>query len=82
MAFFITARIDDHVVSVSAETAAEAFAEAVDWHVKRLVGVTISNGLRSYSVAEFSEAMALSEVAGTISSSVGQEQSLAQTAPN
>lgn len=77
MAFIITARIDDHVVSASAKTAKEAFAEAVDWQVKRLAGVTISNGLRSYSVAEFSEAMALSEVAGTISSSVGQEQSLA-----
>jgi hypothetical protein len=45
MPFFVEACIDDHYLSVTAASAKQAFAEAVDWHIaKRLVGVTITDG--------------------------------------
>ncbi|HEY9453466.1 MAG TPA: hypothetical protein VIR82_12385 [Bradyrhizobium sp.] len=67
MPFFVEAYIDDHKLTVIAETAKKAFAEAIDWHVaKQLAGVSISDGIRSYSIAEFSSAMALMEIASTI----------------
>ena len=66
MAYLITANVDDHVVTVNARTAKEAFAKAVDWQVaKQLADVTISDGSNDYSIADFSEAMAHSEIAAT-----------------
>ncbi|HMM87984.1 MAG TPA: hypothetical protein PKA25_02295 [Bradyrhizobium sp.] len=59
--------MDDHKLSVVFETAKLAFAEAVDWCVvSGLNDVSISDGIRSYTIAEFSEATALREMAETI----------------
>ena len=66
MTFFVEAYIDDHKLTLTAQTAKEAFAEAIDWHVKRLDGVTIRDGGTSYSVAEFATVMALLEIENTI----------------
>lgn len=66
MPFIVEALVDDHRLTVTAHTAKSAFATAVDWHVKKLPCVTISDGARTYSIAEFSEAMALIEIADTI----------------
>jgi len=45
----------DHRLSVTTETAKDAFAKAVEWHVaERLSNVTISDGNKSYTVSEFS----------------------------
>lgn len=49
------------------ETAKEAFAEAVEWQGdERFTGVTISDGSKSFTIAEFASEMALTEIANTI----------------
>ena len=63
--FSVQAYLDDHRLSVTTETAKDAFAKAVEWHVERLSNVTISDGNKSYTVSEFSSAMALQQIADT-----------------
>ena len=67
MPFLVQATIDDHTLAVTIETAKEAFAKAVEWHVvHKMAGITITDDVRSYSIAEFSSAMALGEIANTV----------------
>ena len=67
MSFSVKARQDDHTLRVTAETAKEAFEKAVEWHVvKKFTHVSISDGIKSYSIVEFSSIMALQEIARTI----------------
>jgi hypothetical protein len=67
MSFSVSAYLDDHLVSVTTETAKEAFAKAVEWHVVgKLTDVSISDGITSYSIGGFASAMALQEIAKTI----------------
>ena len=55
MPFSVKACVDDHTLTVTAETAQEAFAKAVEWHVvEKLHDVSISDGVESYSITEFS----------------------------
>ena len=55
MPFSVKAYLDDHGLTISAETAQEAFAKAVEWHVVgRFSDVTISDGIKSYSLEDFS----------------------------
>lgn len=62
MPFTVKARIDGHVISARVKTAKAAFAKAVDWQVaKQLDDVVISDGRNDFSIAEFSEHMALIE---------------------
>jgi hypothetical protein len=64
--FLVQAYIGDHALSISAETAKDAFAKAIEWHVVgRLIDISISDGTRSYSIAEFALVMALAEIAST-----------------
>ena len=66
MPFEVTARVDDHAVTVTAETAKEAFAKAVEWHVvHRFTDVTISDGIKTSSIVEFASRLALLEIANT-----------------
>jgi hypothetical protein len=66
MIFHVHAYVDDHVLKSTAKTAKEAFAKAIEWHVVgRLTDVSISDGNRSYSIAEFASVMALAEIANT-----------------
>ena len=66
MIFHVHAYVDDHVLKSTAKTAKEAFAKAIEWHVVgRLTGISISDGNRSYSIAEFASVMALAEIANT-----------------
>ena len=67
MPFSVQAYIDDHRLSVTTETAKDAFAKAVEWHFERLSNVTISDGNKSYTVSEFSSVMALWYVDSTLS---------------
>jgi hypothetical protein len=68
MPFLVQADIDDHRLAVTSETAKEAFAKAVEWHVaEQLSNVTISDGTKSYTVSEFSSVMALWYVDSTLS---------------
>ena len=55
MPFSVEAYLNNHALTVSAETAQEAFAKAVEWHVVgRFSDVTISDGIKSYSLEDFS----------------------------
>ena len=59
--------IDDCKLTATARTARKAFAEAIEWHiVRQFIGVCICDGGRNYSIADFSEAMALQEIADTM----------------
>jgi hypothetical protein len=59
MPFSVKAYIDDHILTFEAETAKEAFAKAVEWHVvNNLADVSISDGIKTYSIAEFSSVIA------------------------
>ena len=67
MSFSVQAYADDHALTVTAETAKEAYAKAVEWHfVEGFADVSISNCNKSYSIAEFSSTMALLEIANTV----------------
>lgn len=69
MLFHVHASVDDHVLKAAAETAKDAFAKAIEWQVvRRLTNVSISDGTRSYSIAEFASVRALAEIANTQSS--------------
>ena len=67
MSFSVRAYHADHPLTVTKETAKEAYAKAVEWHVvERFNQVSISDGARSYSIAEFSTIMAFREIADTV----------------
>jgi hypothetical protein len=52
---------------VTTETAKEAFAKAVEWHVvEGFTNVSISDGVKDFTIAEFSWVMALLEIASTV----------------
>jgi hypothetical protein len=73
--FHVHAYVDDHLLKATAETAKDAFVKAIEWHVVgRLTDISISDGTRSYSIAEFASVMALAEIRNT-------EASVAQNAP-
>jgi hypothetical protein len=64
--FHVHAYVDDHLLEVTAKTAKAAFAKAIEWRVvRRLTNVSINDGTRSYSIAEFASVMALAEIAST-----------------
>ena len=67
MLFSVKGYYSDHPLMVTKETAKEAFAKAIEWHVvERFTDVTISDDNKSYSIDEFSLAMALQEIAKTL----------------
>ena len=67
MPFSVSAYVDNRLVSETTETAKEAFAKAVEWHVVyKLTNISISDGIKSYSIDGFASAMALQEIANTV----------------
>lgn len=67
MPFVVKAQADDLMLTANAETAKEAFARAVDWHVaKGFRAVSISDGHKHFTIAEFSWTMASQEIANTV----------------
>jgi hypothetical protein len=67
MPYFVEALVGDCKLTATGKSASKAFAEAIEWHVVRqFVGVTIRDGSRIYSIAEFASAMALQEIADTM----------------
>lgn len=66
MPYSVRATIDGHTITAPAETAKDAFAKAIDWHIaKQIDDVAICDGNKNYSIAEFSAAMAFSEITAT-----------------
>jgi hypothetical protein len=73
MAFVVQAHTDDHTLSATTETATDTFAKAVEWQaVHKFAGVTISDGVRSFSIAEFASAMASLDIANTLDATSGR----------
>jgi hypothetical protein len=69
--FIVKAYVDGRALTTTAETAKDAFAKAIEWHVVgKLTNVSICDGTRSCSIAEFASVMALVEIAGTIRTNV------------
>ncbi len=59
MTFSVSALVDDHTVSATFGSAKEAFAKAVEWHVTgKLADISISDGVRSYTLDEFAAVLA------------------------
>lgn len=66
MSFVVKAHIDDVMLAANAETAKEAFAKAIEWHIaQRFADVLISDGIRSFTIAEFALEMASLDIAKT-----------------
>ena len=73
MPFLVQADIDDHTLAEAIETAKEAFAKAVEWHVvRRFTNISINDGAKSYSIDEFSSVMARLEIAKTMDTDVAR----------
>lgn len=67
MPFVVKAHIDDVMLSANADTAKEAFAKAIEWHVAQsLSDVSISDGIRNFTIAEFASAMASLDIESTV----------------
>jgi hypothetical protein len=67
MSFSVTANHANRSLTVTAETEKKAFAKAVEWHlVERFTNVSISDGVKSYSIDGFASVMALKEIANTV----------------
>ena len=67
MSFVVKAHIEDLTLTANAETAKEAFAKAVEWHVtKGFRNISISDGRKRFTIAEFSWTMASQEIANTV----------------
>ncbi|MEO8319157.1 MAG: hypothetical protein ABI561_12615 [Bradyrhizobium sp.] len=66
MPFSVNADIEGHTLTATTETAKEAFAKAVEWHVaEQVTDVSISDGIKSFTIGEFASAMALAEIIHT-----------------
>jgi hypothetical protein len=66
MAFEVKGRVYGRLLKANADTAKEVFAIAVEWQVANCAwDLTISDGSRSFSVAEFAWTMASDEIANT-----------------
>lgn len=65
MSFEVFGWVQDRLLTANAATAEEAFATAVEWHViNSAKGVSISDGSRRLTVAEFSWAIASQAIQG------------------
>ena len=74
MPFLVQGCIDDHTLAVTADTAKEAFAKAIEWHVvENFSGVSIYDGVRMYSIDEFASVMSLQEIAKTVNAVAEQK---------
>ena len=69
----VQASLDNHTLSVTTATAKEAFAKAVEWHEGgRFTSVSITDDSKTYSIPAFALAMALLEIATTVSGAAGE----------
>ena len=67
MPFMVKAFYDDHPLTLTSETAKEAFAKAIEWHlVERFTDVSISDGIKVFTITEFASVMALTEIHNTV----------------
>ncbi len=66
MPYKLEAMSSGHVISACTKSAEEAYAKAIEWQIaKQFTDVTISDGRKNYSIAEFAAKMALAEISVT-----------------
>jgi len=74
MPFLVQACLDDHTLAVTAVTAREAYAKAVEWHkTGRFTSVSINDSTKTYSIDAFAVAMSLLEIAKAVNARAAQE---------
>lgn len=67
MPFTVRGFYNNNPLALTSATANEVFAKAIEWQiVERYSNISISDGKNSYTIAEFSLAMALSEISSTL----------------
>ena len=71
MPFLVQGCIDDHTLAVTTATAKEALAKAVEWHVTE-ADVSIYDGVKTYSIEQYSLVMALQGIANTVEAAAEQ----------
>lgn len=63
MPYLVQGRLDDITLTATTETAKDAFAKAIEWHVaERFADVTVSHGSNIYSIDEFALVIARLEI--------------------
>ena len=84
MPFSVKAYYAHRPLTVIAETAKEAFAKAVEWHVvERFTNVSISDGVKSYSIEGFASTMTLQGRDSILDQSIaGSDLGVNLTRPN
>jgi hypothetical protein len=67
MPFMVRGFYNNSPLTLTARTAKAAFAKAIEWHlVESFTDVSISDGIKDYSIAEFASMMALREIQHTM----------------
>ena len=67
MPFTVRGFYNNNPMTLTVETAKEAFAKAIEWHVvQKFSDISIGDDRKSYTIAEFSLTMALSEISSTL----------------
>jgi len=64
--FVVRGFYNNNSMTLTIETAKEAFAKAIEWHVvQKFCDISISDDRKTYTIAEFSLTMALHEISRT-----------------
>lgn len=67
MPFMVRGFCNKNPLMLTSETAKEAFAKAIEWHiVERFTDVSISDGGQAYTISEFASLIALREIDRTM----------------
>jgi hypothetical protein len=67
MPFMVRGFYNNNPLTLTSGTAREAFTKAIEWHVvEKFSNISISDGIKNYTIAEFSLVMALKDIANTI----------------
>jgi hypothetical protein len=67
MPFTVRGFYKNNPLTLTGVAAKDAFAKAIEWHiVERLTDVSISDGIKDYTIAEFASLMALMEIDQTM----------------
>jgi hypothetical protein len=67
MPFMVRGFHNNHPLTLTSETAKEAFAKAIEWHlVEGFTDISISDDIKEYTIAEFAALMAIKEIDKTM----------------
>jgi hypothetical protein len=67
MPFMVRGFYNNNQLALTSGAAKDAFAKAIEWHVvERFTNVSINDGIKDYTIAEFASLMALREIDQTM----------------